>query len=189
MRIIAGVLKGRRLTTPPGATTRPTADQVRVALMDTLAPRLLGARFLDLFAGAGGVGLEGLSRGAASAIFVEQDPRAVTALRANLSALGVEAVASVRRSDVLREIPALYRAGERFDLVFLDPPYEGGLVEETLQALGGGGLLLPEAWVIAQHFTKRTPPESVGVLATFRTRRFGETTLTFYRAAVGARIS
>jgi 16S rRNA (guanine(966)-N(2))-methyltransferase RsmD len=186
MRIIAGALKGRRLVTPRGDTTRPTADQVRIALMDTLAPRLPDARVLDLFAGAGGVGLEALSRGAAHATFVERDARAVTALRANVEALGVGALARVRRGDVLRELVALYRAGERFDLVFLDPPYEAGLVETTLEALGGGGLLMSEGLVVVQHFTKRAPATTIGVLATFRTRRFGETTLTFYRAAPGA---
>jgi 16S rRNA (guanine(966)-N(2))-methyltransferase RsmD len=185
VRIIAGALKGRRLVTPRGAITRPTADQVRIALMDTLAPRLDGARVLDLFAGAGGVGLEALSRGAAHATFVEQDARAVAALRENVAALGVGAMARVRRADVLRELPALYRAGERFDVVFLDPPYEAGLVEQTVEALGGGGLLLPDGLVVAQHFTKRAPAAAVGALAAFRTRRFGETTLTFYRAAPG----
>jgi 16S rRNA (guanine966-N2)-methyltransferase len=184
MKIIAGALKGRRLVTPRGATTRPTADQVRIALMDTLAPRLAGARMLDLFAGAGGVGLEALSRGAAHATFVERDPRAVAALRANVEALGVGALARVRRNDVLRELTALYRAGERFDVVFLDPPYDAELVDPTLQALGGGGLLLAEALVVAQHFTKRAPATTMGALTVFRARRFGETTLTFYRAAV-----
>jgi 16S rRNA (guanine966-N2)-methyltransferase len=185
MRIIAGALKGRRLTTPRGATTRPTADQVRIALMDTLAPRLPQARLLDLFAGGGGVGLEALSRGAAHATFVERDARAVAALRANVTTLGVEALVRIRRRDVLRELSALYAAGERFDLVFLDPPYEAGLVETTLKTLGGGGLLLAEAWVIAQHFTKRPPAETIGALVAFRTRRFGETTLTFYRGGPG----
>jgi 16S rRNA (guanine966-N2)-methyltransferase len=183
VRIIAGALKGRRLVTPKGATTRPTADQVRIALMDTLTPRLPNARVLDLFAGAGGVGLEALSRGAAHATFVENDPRAVVALRENVVALDVGAITRVRRADVLRALSALYQAGERFDVVFLDPPYDAGLVETTLEALGGGGLLLAEGLVIAQHFTKRAPAATVGALATFRTRRFGETTLTFYRAA------
>lgn len=186
MRIIAGALKGKRLVTPKGDTTRPTADQVRIALMDTLAPRLPGARVLDLFAGAGGVGLEALSRGAGEATFVERDPRAITALRDNIAALGVGEATRVRRADVLRELEALYRAGERFDVVFLDPPYDAGLVETTLQFLGGGGLLLAEGWVIAQHFTKRAPAERIGSLFAFRTRRFGETTLTFYRAAPSA---
>jgi 16S rRNA (guanine966-N2)-methyltransferase len=186
VRIIAGALKGRRLVTPRGATTRPTADQVRIALMDTLAPRLPGARVLDLFAGAGGVGLEALSRGAAHATFVERDARAVAALRGNVEALGVGAHVHVRRGDVLRDLAALYRAGERFDLVFLDPPYDADLVETTLQALGGGGLLLPEGLVVAQHFTKRPPAPTIAALAAFRTRRFGETTLTFYQAAPGS---
>ena len=183
MRIIAGALKGRRLVTPKGDTTRPTADQVRIALMDTLMPRLPGARVLDLFAGAGGVGLEALSRGAAEVVFVERDARAVAALRENVAALGVAAAARVKRGDVLRELEGLYRTGERFDVVFLDPPYDAGLVETTLESLGGGGLLLAEGWVIAQHFTKRAPAERVGSLFAFRTRRFGETTLTFYRCA------
>ena len=185
MKIIAGELKGRRLITPRGDRTRPTADQVRIALMDTLTPRLPEARVLDLFAGAGGVGLEALSRGAAEATFVEQDARAVSALRDNVAALGVGARARVRRADVLREIPALHAAGERFDVVFLDPPYDTDLVATTLLALSGGGLLMPEGLVIAQHFTKRAPAATIGRLATFRTRRFGETTLTFYRGAPG----
>jgi 16S rRNA (guanine966-N2)-methyltransferase len=185
VKIIAGALKGRRLVTPRGATTRPTADQVRIALMDTLMPRLAGARVLDLFAGAGGVGLEALSRGAAHATFVESDARAVAALRDNVQALEVGELTRVRRADVLRELPVLYRDGERFDVVFLDPPYDAGLVETTLEALGGGGLLLAEALVIAQHFTKRAPATTIGALAAFRTRRFGETTLTFFRAAGG----
>jgi len=183
MRVLAGELKGQRLITPKGRTTRPTADQVRIALMDTLTPRLDGARVLDLFAGAGGVGLEALSRGAGDVTFVERDARAVAALRENVAALGAGKAATVRRGDVLRELQALYQAGERFDIVFLDPPYDAGLVDTTLEALGGGGLLLAEAWVIAQHFTKRPPAERIGALLAFRTRRFGETTLTFYRAA------
>jgi 16S rRNA (guanine966-N2)-methyltransferase len=185
VRIIAGALKGRRLVTPRGDTTRPTADQVRIALMDTLAPRLPEARVLDLFAGAGGVGLEALSRGAAHVTFVERDAGAVAALRENVTALGVGELARVQRGDVLRELSTLYRAGERFDLVFLDPPYEAGLVATTLEALGGGGLLLAEGLVVAQHFTKRAPASIIGALASFRARRFGETTLTFYRAARG----
>src|SRR5262249_4709427 len=133
-------------------------------------------------AGAGGVGLEALSRGAAHATFVERDARAVTALRDNIKALEVGPLVAVRRGDVLRELPALLAGGERFDIVFLDPPYEAGLVETTLEMLGGGGLTLPDAQVIAQHFTKTPPAAVVGRLGSFRTRRFGETTLTFYRA-------
>ena len=155
MRIIAGAYKGRRLATPRGATTRPTADQVRIALLDTLMPWLPGARVLDLFAGAGGVGLEALSRGAAHATLVERDARAVAALRANVATLGVEKAARVVRDEVARALSALARAGERFDVVFLDPPYDIDDVATTLDALGGADLLAAGGVVVAQHLTKQ----------------------------------
>ena len=182
MRIIAGAYKGRRLVTPRGDVTRPTADQVRIALMDTLMPWLPGARLLDLFAGAGGVGLEALSRGAAHATFVERDARAVAALRDNVATLGVAAAVRVVRDDVLRALGTLPRDGEGFSIVFLDPPYEAELATPTLGALGDGAVLAEGALVVAQHLTKRAPAEIAGVLRAFRTRRFGETTLTFFRA-------
>jgi 16S rRNA (guanine966-N2)-methyltransferase len=182
VRVLAGAFKGRRLVTPRGATTRPTADQVRLALLDALAPRLPHARVLDLFAGAGGVGLEALSRGAAHATFVERDARAVAALATNVEGLGVEDRARVLRVDVARGLGRLAAESERFDVVFLDPPYNGDLAEGTLAALGGGAIMAPGACVVAQHFTKRAPARAYGVLAAFRTRRFGETTLTFFRA-------
>ena len=182
MRIIAGAYKGRRLVTPRGDVTRPTADQVRIALMDTLMPWLPAARVLDLFAGAGGVGLEALSRGAAHATFVERDARAVAALRENVAALGVVPAARVVRDDVARALVSLRRDRERFGLVFLDPPYDTDLTAATLGALGDGALLADGALVVAQHLTKRAPAAVAGVLRAFRTRRFGETTLTFFRA-------
>ena len=181
MRIIAGAYKGRRLATPRGETTRPTADQVRIALLDTLMPRLPEARVLDLFAGAGGVGLEALSRGAAQATFVERDARAVHALRANVTTLGVERAVRIVRDDVRRALSTLRRDGGRFDVVFLDPPYDGDDVATTLEALAESDVLADGAVVIAQHLTKRAPAASFGGLAAFRTRRFGETTLTFFR--------
>lgn len=182
MRVLAGTFKGRRLVTPAGSRTRPTADQVRIALMDTLTPRLPGARLLDLFAGAGGVGLEALSRGAAHATFVERDARAVAALRENIATLGVAAQARVLPLDVRRALARLADAGERFDLVFLDPPYESDALGAALGALGDGAVVATDGLVIAQHLTKRPPAAAEGRLHAFRTRRFGETTLTFFRA-------
>jgi len=102
MRVIAGAYKGRRLVTPKGATTRPTADQVRTALLDTLGPWLPDARLLDLFAGAGGVGLEALSRGAAHVTFVERDRRALDALAENIRTLDLGSRTHVARGDVVR---------------------------------------------------------------------------------------
>lgn len=183
MRVIAGTLKGRRLVTPRGNLTRPTADQVRIALMDALMPYLPGNDVLDLFAGAGGVGIEALSRGAARATFVERDRRAAHALRQNLEALALQALSRVLVMDVERALPRLAAAGETFDVVFLDPPYETALVPETLEWLGEGRLMRPGSVVVAQHLTKRAPALApLPALTRTRARRFGETTLTFFRA-------
>src|SRR5258707_13133987 len=100
MRVLAGALKGQRLTTPRGRTTRPTADQVRIACLDTLMPYLEAGPFLDLFAGAGGVGIEALSRGAPSAVFVERDRQAGGALEDNIGRLGLADPAPAPRQDV-----------------------------------------------------------------------------------------
>lgn len=186
MRIIAGVLKGRALVTPRGHRTRPTADQVRIALMDALMPHLPDARVLDLFAGAGGVGLEALSRGAAQATFVERDPRAIVALRQNVTALGVRGRARVLQAPVDRALDRLAEEGAPFDVVFLDPPYDADLVDKTLERLGAGDVITTDAVVVAQHLTKRAPPGTRGLLTAVRQRRFGETTLTFFRIAAEA---
>jgi 16S rRNA (guanine(966)-N(2))-methyltransferase RsmD len=181
MRVIAGALKGQRLTTPMGWTTRPTADQVRIACLDTLMPYLETGPFLDLFAGAGGVGIEALSRGAPSAVFVEQDRQAVTALEDNIDRLGLTGRARAFRQDVLRAIESLAREGARFGVVFLDPPYASADAAPALERLARGDCLLPGAVVVAQHPTKAPPPAEPGALTLWKSRRFGETTLTFFR--------
>lgn len=134
MRVVAGEFKGRRLAAPRGSRTRPTADRVREALFSMLGD-VGGARVLDLFAGSGALGIEALSRGAASAEFVERDPAAVAAIERNLEPLGVEA--TVTRADALRW---LARAEGPYDLVFCDPPYDwasrlAGPLAERLPAL------------------------------------------------------
>ena len=134
MRVVAGEFKGRRLQAPRGARTRPTADRVREALFSMLGD-VGGARVLDLYAGSGALGIEALSRGAGSAVFVERDARAVAAIERNLSSLGVEA--TVAKQDALR---FLGRAEGAFDLVFCDPPYDSasrlaGPLAERLPAL------------------------------------------------------
>jgi 16S rRNA (guanine966-N2)-methyltransferase len=120
VRIVAGRYKGRRLRMPRGASTRPTADRVREALFSMLGD-VSGARVLDLYAGSGALGIEALSRGADSAVFVERDPRAAAAIRANIDAVGANG--EVRRQDVLGFLASDHRP---FDLVFCDPPYDSG---------------------------------------------------------------
>ncbi len=183
MRVLAGALKGQRLVTASGPVTRPTSDRVRIACLDTLMPYLPGGAFLDLFAGAGAVGIEALSRGAPSAAFVESDGHALRALRENVSHLGLVDRARVIRDDAARAVAALARRGERFAVIFLDPPYASPRAEPALDAVATGDVVAAGAVVVLQHSTKSPPPDAPGVLAVWKARRFGETTLTFFRSA------
>ena len=181
-RVIAGSAKGIRLRAP-GAGTRPLADRVKQTLFAILEPELDGAHVLDLFAGSGAGGIEALSRGAASAIFIEKDQGAAAVIDANLRAAGLAGpAAAVIRWDVVRWLGEAN--GEvAFDIVLVDPPYaETELLARVLELLGSPGApLAPDARVVAKHFWRDRPPERVGMLRVERDRRFGETALTFYR--------
>jgi 16S rRNA (guanine(966)-N(2))-methyltransferase RsmD len=181
MRVIAGERKGLRLKTPKGKATRPTADQVRIACLDTLTPWLPGARVLDLYAGSGAVAIEALSRGAEAAVFVESDRAALGAIRENLDRLGLKERSRVVGADVSKALRTFGRQGETFSLVFADPPYDSSLALATIEELSAGGLIAEGGVVVVQHRTKTALPERVGALSRFKAKRFGETTLTFFR--------
>jgi 16S rRNA (guanine966-N2)-methyltransferase len=185
-RIIAGAGKGRRLKTTAGETTRPTGARVRQTLFDILAPRVSGCRFLDAFAGSGGVGLEALSRGAARVVLVDHDAAAVAAARDNARALaGAGGEVQVFRQDAETALQALADQGRLFDLVYLDPPYASPLYE-PLVALAGARLLADGGVVVAEHFHKRALPERIGALARTRQKRIGDHCLSFYARAAEA---
>ena len=183
-RVIAGSARGIRLQAP-GAGTRPLGDRVKQTLFAILEPDLPGARVLDLFAGSGAGGIEALSRGATAAVFVERDPIAVSVIEANLRAAGL---AGAPRAIVLRAEVAAFigRQGEEhlpFDIVLVDPPYaDTELRDRVLVWLSAPGAPLTRgARVVVKHFWRDQPPAKVGLLASERERRFGETALTFYR--------
>jgi len=181
-RVIAGTARGIRLEAP-GATTRPLADRVKETLFAILEPDLPGAVVLDLFAGSGAAGIEALSRGAARAFFVERDKAAATVIAENLARthLGGERARIVRAEALAWLLGPDAAAAGPFDIVIADPPYaETGLLAAALDALGPH--LAPGARVVAKHFWRDTPPQP-GLLASERERRFGETSLTFYRRA------
>jgi 16S rRNA (guanine966-N2)-methyltransferase len=151
VRVVAGRFGGRRLQAPPGRGTRPTSDRVREALFSTLGP-LDGARVLDLFAGSGALGIEALSRGAAGALLVERDPRAVAVIRANLDALGLAAPeAEVHAGPARTALRSASARGDTYDLIFLDPPYRsapelGRELSAALEPLlSGGGRVVSES--------------------------------------------
>jgi 16S rRNA (guanine966-N2)-methyltransferase len=175
MRVIAGSARGVPLTAPRGTRTRPITDRVKETLFAILGERVPGARVLDLYAGSGAIGIEALSRGAEHADFVERDRAALAALRANLERTRVDG-ASVHEADVERFLATT--EGE-CDLVVLDPPYEVRAIVAPLRALVPR--LAPGASVVVKHFWRTEVPEEAGLVAV-RTRRFGETMLTFLEA-------
>jgi 16S rRNA (guanine966-N2)-methyltransferase len=184
-RIIGGQGKGRRLKTPAGAATRPTGARVRQTLFDILAPEIPGARFLDAFAGSGGVGLEALSRGAAAVVLVEIGSAAAAVLRDNARLLAAaDGLARVYRQDARIALAALAGAGEAFDVIYLDPPYESDLYEPLLEMIAAKGLLAPGGVAVAEHFKKRALPERIGSLVRVREARVGDHRLSFYRQAI-----
>jgi 16S rRNA (guanine966-N2)-methyltransferase len=181
-RVIAGSAKGIHLRAP-GPGTRPLADRVKQTLFAILEPELAGAHVLDLFAGSGAGGIEALSRGAASATFVEKDQGAAAVIDANLRATALAGpAATIIRWDVVQWL-AEPSAAVPFDIVLVDPPYaQTELLGRVLGMLGEADApLTSAARVVAKHFWRDRPPERVGMLAVERERRFGETALTFYR--------
>ena len=177
MRVIAGTAGGRTLVAPRSRATRPITDLVKESLFGTLGDRVPGARFLDLYAGSGAVGIEALSRGAAACTFVERGREALAALRRNLETTGLAADALVRATDVTAFLAA--GGGERYDLAMVDPPFADHAILAPLQALQS--LLAPGATVVVRTFW-RTPVPAPDGLAVVRQRRFGETMLTFLTA-------
>jgi 16S rRNA (guanine966-N2)-methyltransferase len=184
-RVIAGSARGLRLRAP-GEGTRPLADRVKQTLFAILEPHLDGASVLDLFAGSGAGGIEALSRGAARAIFVERDQAAAAVITANLTSTHLAERGVVSRMDALAYLKDRAATDGPFDVVLIDPPYsETALMDAALTRLGAADqpLLASSFWVVAKHFWRTPPPAAVGLLASVRTRRFGETALTFYRPA------
>jgi 16S rRNA (guanine(966)-N(2))-methyltransferase RsmD len=206
MRIIAGTFRSRTLAAPPGMSTRPTSDRLRETLFNVLAPRIQdsvsgGAAFLDLYAGSGAVGLEAISRGAARATFVEHAPAALKILNANLERLGISRGVRVQAKSVnaflkSASLPDRKSADpksadpkpaspktERYDVVFLDPPYdEAKEYAITLELLGGAaqGILAPGAAVVAEHRRKQSLDEQYGNLKRTRVLEQGDAALSFY---------
>lgn len=178
-RVIAGSAKGVRLAAP-GPGTRPMGDRVKQTLFAILEPDLPGSAVLDLFAGSGAGGIEALSRGAVRAVFVDRDAGAARVIGDNLRRAGAEAAATVVRRDAIAWLADPTTDAGPFDLVLVDPPYaDTEAMRRALELVGPR--VAPGGRVVAKHFWRETPPARVGLLASVRERRFGETALTFYR--------
>ncbi|WP_428699774.1 16S rRNA (guanine(966)-N(2))-methyltransferase RsmD [Stappia sp.] len=183
MRIVAGRFRGTAIEAPRGASTRPTSDRLRENVFNVLAhtyPEALDeTRVLDLFAGSGALGLEALSRGARTCLFVEDASPARAAIRANVEALGLTGATKIFRRDATRLGPAGTIAP--FDLVFTDPPYRQGLGEQALAAAREGGWLAPRALVLLEE-DARTDVEAIEGFELVDRRKVGDSQVLFFRA-------
>lgn len=180
MRVIAGTFRSRPLGAPRGLSTRPTSDRLRETLFNMLGGSIAGARFADLYAGSGAVGIEAVSRGATDVLFAEKNTGAIAAIRANLRTLGIAGGFEIDFGGVaalLKRLPG----SKPLDIVFLDPPYdEAEEYQRTLSTLGEGTLLHSGSLVIAEHTRKQPLQDRYGVLGRTRTRLQGDASLSFY---------
>jgi 16S rRNA (guanine966-N2)-methyltransferase len=184
MRLTGGTDRGRKLRGPRGNGTRPTASRVRQAIFNILGPPP-DAPVLDLYAGTGALGIEALSRGAPTAVFVERDQRALASLGRNLRELGLDGRSTILSGNVQVALSRLDPALEPFAWVFVDPPYASDEAERTLTALAGCGALAPGAVVIVEHDKRNVPPDHAGELHLVDRRYYGDTGVSFFRRTTG----
>jgi 16S rRNA (guanine(966)-N(2))-methyltransferase RsmD len=182
MRIIAGSARGRVLKSLKGLALRPTADRVRESLFSVLGERLEGACFLDLYAGAGAVGLEALSRGAAQATFVESHRPAGRVIEENARLCGFEGRFRVIMAPVARGLAMLRAEGVTFDLIFADPPYGRGEVGAALARLGQWPEMLAEEGLLIVQRSRHEKPGEIAAFEGVRTLRYGETLVDIYES-------
>jgi 16S rRNA (guanine966-N2)-methyltransferase len=181
LRIIAGSAGGLKLKAPRGLATRPSSDRVREALFDILNTKVVAANFLDLFAGSGAVGIEALSRGASSVVFVEKLRSAQEIISENLHWTGLASRAKLLPLPVERAIRLLAKDNLKFDLVFMDPPYNLGLVPKTMELLADSDLVAPAGRVIAETTNRQQLPTVMGPFSLARRAEYGQTALNFYQ--------
>ncbi len=183
MRVISGLAKGRKLFSPNTMKVRPATDKVKGAVFNILG-KLDGATVLDLFAGTGSMGIEALSRGCAHAVFVEADRMIAGFIQKNLDACRFLEISQLLVKSVETAIPWLARQSQKFDLVFIDPPYDQDLVNPSLSLLQDSSLLCPETILVVEH-SPREPIRAQEKLEIFDERRYGQTLITFLKPKSG----
>ena len=182
MRIITGKARGLRLNVPKNYDVRPTADRVKESLFNIIGSKVVDAAVLDMFAGSGNLGLESWSRGAKIVQFVDNSRTSLKLTDSNIQKCRAEAACRVLKYDAEAAVDLLYRQGQRFDLVFVDPPYNKGWVQKILGRLAKSPLLAEEGWLVAEHSAHDdvagAVPEGYEI---FRSQQYGETVLTFIK--------
>jgi len=178
LRIISGKYKGRAIKIPKGI--RPTQSKIRKALFDILGKKIKGSKFLEVFAGSGGIGLEAASLGADCVYFIENTPGCLKILKENLKYILANNFYLLAK-DAFRAIKELALSNVKFEIIFLDPPYYKDMVKKSLQVLAQYDILATNGYIVAQHFKKDILPEKIGNLILFRQIKYADTQLSFYK--------
>jgi 16S rRNA (guanine966-N2)-methyltransferase len=182
MRVIAGTGRGRKLSVPPGVTTRPTSDRVKEALFSILVSRIdfTDMRVLDICAGTGNLGIEALSRGAGLCCFIECNLSVKAILEKNLIVTCFQKRSEIVSMDAVKALTVIAGRGQHFDLAFFDPPYDSELYQQVPEALNAAALLKPGSILVAESSVRNQLHESYGRLQRFDRRVYGETALDFF---------
>jgi 16S rRNA (guanine(966)-N(2))-methyltransferase RsmD len=182
MRVIAGTCRGMRLMAPPGISTRPTSDRVKEALFNIIASGFSfdDARVLDICAGTGSLGIEALSRGAASCCFVENDRKVLAFLEKNISDSRIHNRSEIFAMDAIKALSLFARSGRKYDMALFDPPYDSALYVSVPAALSSLGLLASDALFVAECSMRNILPEAFGQLIKYDRRVYGDTALEFF---------
>ncbi len=180
LRVIGGTARGVPLKAPDTKNTRPTLDRTKESLFNIMMPYISGTRVLDLFSGSGSLGIEALSRGANEAVFVDQSKNCRDIIIENLKKTRMEEHSKVMTLDVFRAIKVLSEQNAKFDIVFLDPPYNMNFIAKTIQTIDEFDIIVKEGILACEHHVNEDAPERVGSLTKVRTKVYGETLYSFY---------
>ena len=180
MRVISGSAKGRKLKAPPGLNTRPITDMIKGALFNVWGSEVIDAKLLDLFAGSGSVGIEALSRGAEKVVFVDKSNQAIKVIKENLSNCGFEKAGQLYQGDIFQALGALARQGERFNLIYIDPPFNNTEIFcDVMEVLDKIDIFAPDHILVIRTPRKMEMP-SFTRLIKYRQKSYGESSLHYY---------
>lgn len=180
LRIISGTARGVKINAPDTKNTRPTLDRVKESVFNILMPYINETCVLDLFAGSGNLGIEALSRGANKAVFVDHSPLCIKVISENLKKTKLDDKGTILNMEVSKAIGHLKDKGEKFDIVFMDPPYNMNFLAKTLQMLNDFDIISEDGIVACEHHEDETAPDIVGRLEKVRSRNYGDTFFSFY---------
>ena len=181
MRITAGELKNRKIKSREGRETRPTLERIKEAIFSIIGNKVEKSVFLDLYSGTGNIAIEALSRGAARAVMIEEDKEALRIIIENVNNLQLEGRCRAYRNDVFRALEILGRKNEKFDIIFIDPPYKENITSETIEKICESNVLKEEGIIISEHSVYEKLENKIGKFVKYDERDYNKKVVSFYR--------